>query len=194
MGQSMKWVRIAGMGAAIAVACYLFGAVGIAQAHGHVDVELYALIIGFENEPAYAGEPNGLELVVTVDETGEPVSGLEDSLRVEIIKGSAKRELELEPVFGEEGAYTADVIPTEPGDYTWHIFGDIEGTLVDVELTSGPDSFSPVEARSEAAFPQAEATISELEQRVQTATILGGAGVVLGLIGLVVGIMGMRKK
>src|SRR5688500_410300 len=113
----------------------------VAQAHGHIEVGEYALVIGFRTEPALAGEPNGLDLRVSHHETDEPITGLEETLNVEIIHGSATRELELRPRFGEDGAYTADVLPTEPGDYTWHIWGEIEDTPVDIEMTSGPDTF-----------------------------------------------------
>lgn len=169
-------------------------------AHGHVDVGDYELVIGFSNEPAYEGEPNGLDLFVTHHETGEPVTGLEETLRVEIIRGSATQELPLRAAFGEEGAYTTNVLPTEAGDYTWHIWGDIEGTPVDVSMTSGPDSFSPVRAKAEVAFPAAEPTAAELQASAEaaaaaarTATLIGIAGLVLGLVGTVVGVMGMRN-
>jgi hypothetical protein len=95
------------------------------SAHGDVEVEGYEVVIGFRDEPAYVGLPNGLDLVVTNEDTGERVTGLEETLQVEIIFGSDVQELDLRAVFGEEGAYTADVLPTEPGDYTWRIWGQI---------------------------------------------------------------------
>ena len=170
-----------------------------ALAHGRTEVGDYELVIGFHVEPAYQGEPNGLDLFVTNQATGEPVNGLEETLRVEIIYGSSTRELELRSQFGQEGAYTADVLPTETGDYTWRIWGDIEGTPVDVSMTSSPDTFGSVEPKSEVAFPEAELTANELTaqadaagQTAQTALIVGALGAVLGLAGLVVGWMGLR--
>jgi hypothetical protein len=160
-----------------------------ALAHGHVDVGDYQLVIGFRVEPAYSGEPNGLELVVTNEETGEPVTGLEDSLKVEIVRGSHKQALPLRAMFGEEGAYTADVVPAEAGDYTWHIFGDIEGTPVDVSMTSSPDTFSPVHDKSEIAFPPQD----DSAQAPDLGLILGIAGLVAGLAGLTVAIVALRK-
>jgi hypothetical protein len=173
----------------------------IASAHGHVEVGDYELVIGFHNEPAYQGEPNGLDLFVTNKQTGERVNDLADTLKVEIIFGSAKRELEIRPQFGEDGAYTADVLPTEEGDYTWHIWGDIKGTPVDVSMTSGPDTFGAVEAKGAVAFPAAEATPAELKaqaaaaaQTAQIALVVGGAGALLGVAGLVAGIVGLRAR
>jgi hypothetical protein len=170
-----------------------------ATAHGHTDVGDYALVIGFHNEPAYQGEPNGLDLFVTNETTSEPVNGLEETLSVEIIYGSSKKELQIEPQFGQDGAYTAYVIPTETGDYTWHIFGMIEETPVDVSMTSSPDTFSPVEPKSSVSFPSTEASTGELAAQAtstsstaQTALVVGGIGVVLGLLGLVFGVLGYR--
>lgn len=214
-----------------------------AWAHSGVEVGDYVVEIGFLVEPAYAGEPNALELVVTraqgaeeghgeapqgstaitetaaitetsaaeagtaehtegeaaYDEVG--VNGLEGALRAELIFGSRKKEFALEPLAGREGGYTVAFIPTEPGDYTWRIFGEIEGTPVDVSLTSAPDTFSPVAPKAELSFPVAEASPQELAaaaaaaaQRAQIALIVGGAGALLGVVGLVVGLIGLRRR
>jgi hypothetical protein len=159
------------------------------KAHGHTEVGDYELVIGFHNEPAYQGEPNGLDLFVTNLTTEERVNGLEETLQVEITYGASTRELEIEPQFVEEGAYTAYVVPTEAGDYTWHIFGDIEGTAVDVSMTSSPDTFSSVEPISSVAFP---ATAADGSGGTQTALIVAVLGAVLGLVGLIFGILGYQ--
>jgi hypothetical protein len=173
----------------------------VALAHGHTTAGDYTLVIGFHNEPAYQGEPNGLDLFVTNTKTKENINGLADSLKVEIIYGSSKKELTIKPQWGRDGAYTAYVLPTEKGDYTWHIWGDIKGTPVDVSMTSSPDTFSAVEAKSEVAFPAAEATPAELQaqaaaaaQSAQLALIVGGLGAILGIIGIVVGVLGLRAR
>jgi hypothetical protein len=121
--------------------------------------------------------------------TNEPVNGLEETLRVEIIFGASKKELPIRAQFGQDGAYTADVLPTEAGDYTWHIWGDIEGTPVDVSMTSSPDTFGSVEPKSESAFPAAEPTLQELRDQTQLALTVGILGAVLGIIGITVGFL-----
>ena len=175
--------------------------VSVVSAHGHTEVGDYELVIGFHNEPAYQGEPNGLDLFVTDKRTNERVNDLADSLKVEIIFGSSKKELEIRPQWGEDGAYTADVLPTEAGDYTWHIWGDIAGTPVDVSMASSPETFSAVKAKSVVAFPAAEPTAAELQaqaaaaaQSAQTALIVGIAGAALGVGGIIVGVLGMRGR
>ena len=179
----------------------LFGTGGTAFAHGHTEVGDYELVIGFSNEPAFQGEPNGLDLFVTNTKTKEKVAGLEKTLKAEIIFGSSKKELELRPQFGRVGDYTTDIIPASEGDYTWHIFGQIEETPVDVSMTSGPDTFGAVESKSSVAFPAPEPTSAELKaeaasaaQTAQTALMVGGLGALLGLVGTVIGLMGMRRS
>jgi hypothetical protein len=166
----------------------------LAAAHGHVEVGEYSLVIGFHNEPAYQGEPNGLDLFVTVHDTGEPVNGLEETLRVEILFGASRRELPLEAQWGAEGAYTAYLVPTEAGDYTWRIFGRIEDTPVDVSMTSGPETFSPVEAKSTVAFPAPEPTASELAGGARTATVVAAAALAQGLLALATGVVALRTS
>lgn len=165
-----------------------------ALAHGHTEVGDYELVIGFHNEPAYQGEPNGLDLFVTNMTTGESVNGLEETLRVEIIHGASRRELPVEAQWGQEGAYTAYVLPTADGDYTWHIFGMIEGTPVDVSMTSSPETFSPVEARSVVSFPDAEMSTTDLAASARYALITGGVAVVVGLAGLAAGLVALRNS
>jgi hypothetical protein len=165
-----------------------------AQAHGSTQVGDYELVIGFHNEPAYQGEPNGLDLFVTKTTTNEPVNGLEDTLQVEVIYGASSQELPIRAQFGQDGAYTAYILPTEAGDYTWHIWGKIEGTPVDVSMTSSPDTFGSVEPKSEFAFPAAEPTPNELQDRIQWALTIGIVGAILGVIGIVLGLLGMRRR
>jgi hypothetical protein len=100
----------------------------------------------------------------------------------------------MEAQWGQDGAYTAYVLPTEAGDYTWHIWGDIEGTPVDVSMTSSPDTFSSVEPKSAVAFPAAEPTLKELRDQAQMALTIGIAGAVLGAIGIILGFVGMRAR
>lgn len=177
----------------LAAAC-LFGVTLQAAAHGQTEVGDYELEIGFHNEPAYLNQPNGLDLFVTNSTTGDPVNGLEETLQAEIIFGSSSQILPLEAQDEAEGAYTAYIVPTEVGDYTWHIFGTIEGTPVDVSMTSSPDTFGSVEATSDYAFPAAAAaaSTSSAASTSQTALIVSVIAALLGLAGLVAGLMGWR--
>jgi hypothetical protein len=175
--------------------------VSVASAHGHTEVGPYSFVIGFKNEPAYQGEPNGLDLTVTETATKTPVTGLEDSLKVTLTYGGTSKELEVRPQWGKDGAYTAYVIPTVAGDYTWHITGDIKGTPVDVTMTSSPETFSAVQAKDTVQFPAPEATAAALAEQAadavrtaQLALLVGGLGLLLGVVGTVVGVLGWRAR
>jgi hypothetical protein len=165
-----------------------------AFAHGHVEVGDYEIVIGWNIEPAFQGDVNGIEFFVTNTTSDEPVTGLEETLQLEIIYGASTRELPVETQFGQEGAYIGHAIPTKAGDYTVHIWGDIEATAVDVEMTSGPDTFSPVEEKSEIAFPAADPSPSELGAQAGTAMTVGILGLIAGVAGIAIGVVALRSK
>jgi hypothetical protein len=200
MSRTTFSVRV--LGALILLAACLSPiAVAPAYAHGHTEVGDYEIVIGFHVEPAFQGDANGAEFFVTNTKTNEPVKDLEETLKMEIIYGASKRELPVEAQWGQDGAYIGYVIPTETGDYTIHIFGKIEDTPVDVTMTSSPDTFSSIAAKSDMAFPRTDPTAAELKAQVsaaaqsaQIALIVGIVGAVLGVVGIGVGVMGMRAK
>jgi hypothetical protein len=195
----MKHTSLSVCVALLAATALLLAAGGSALAHGQTQVGDYELEIGFHNEPAYQGEPNGLDLFVTNTQTGEKVNGLEETLHAEIIYGSSKKEVTIEPQDELDGAYTAFVLPTATGDYTWHIWGTIDDTPVDVSMTSSPDTFGSVEPKAALAFPAVEPSAAELQaqataaaQMARMALVAGLVGVVLGAGGLIVGFLGLR--
>jgi hypothetical protein len=107
-----------------------------ALAHGEAGQGDLALTIGFADEPAYAGMPNAVQLVVEHD--GQPVTDLKrGDMQVEITFGDETSEpMDLEPaffieggqvVFGEPGDYHADFVPSQPGKYTFHFTGSRGG-------------------------------------------------------------------
>jgi hypothetical protein len=131
---------------------------------GHIDMET-----GFLVEPAYVGQPNGVELFLMHE--GKPVNDLGDSLKVEVTFGDESTGPQtLEPAFffedgklefGTPGEYAYHFIPSQAGPYTFHFQGTVDGQKIDESFTSGPDSFSEVEAVASAEFPQVGAPTSE---------------------------------
>jgi hypothetical protein len=162
-----------------------------ASAHGSTTVGDYQIEIGFKNEPALQDQPNGLDLVVTNTKTNKPVTGLEDTLQAEIIFGASKKTMKIEPVEGEDGAYTAFVLPTAVGDYTWHISGKIEDTPVDISMTSSPTTFVSVVPQADASFPGRESSLQQLRTELQRARLIAIVGVVMGGIGLLLGLVAL---
>ena len=124
-----------------------------AFAHEHVKVGQYELGIGWAVEPTYVGVLNAVEVSVEGPD-GEPVTDLPDlALRVTVSTADQSTEaLELVQAFDTPGRYLAALLPTAPGEYTFHIVGDIHQQAVDVTMTSG-DTFSSVQAPTDVEFP-----------------------------------------
>jgi hypothetical protein len=126
-------------------------------------------VAGFGTEPAYAGQPNSVQLIVVHD--GEPVVDLGDTLDVEVSFGDQSQRFTLEPnfavgAFGEPGDYRAWFIPTRAGQYTFHFTGTIDGEDVDQTFTSGPRTFGDVEDTNQIQFPVQDPTNGELAERI----------------------------
>ena len=199
-----------------------------AFAHGEVDQGGLVLTIGFADEPAFAGQPNAVQLVVEHD--GEPVIDLRPGdVTVEITYGDDTSEpMDLTPafffeagrlVFGEAGDYHADFVPSQPGRYTFHLTGTIEGEKVDQEMTSGPATFSVVEDAASMSFPAvdtpsieevvtridaesaraadgvtaAEAAAASADDAASSARTVGIAGIVLGAIGIIAALVAIAS-
>lgn len=81
------------------------------------------------------------------------VAGLDISLQVEVIFGPSTRTFNLRPVIGEPGRYTADLIPMRPCDYSFRVFGTIEGMSIDETFSASDGQFSTVEPIEDIQFP-----------------------------------------
>jgi len=139
---------------------------GSALAHEERQVGPYTFIVGFREEPAIVHQPNSIDL--TIESAGQGIEGLHETLQAEVIVGGGaqKRDLPLEPSFGEPGRYESWFIPTVAGDYTFHVFGEIAGQAIDETFDSGPETFSPVEVLSELQFPEIVPTNNELASQI----------------------------
>jgi hypothetical protein len=186
-----------------------------AGAHEHRGVAGHEVVVGWLDEPTFAGFKNGVQVLVNEpagpgEAEGPPVEDAD--LQVEILFGGRDAQesmgpMPLEPAFGSPGEYTAAVIPTRPGRYTFHITGaiDDEGDT-DEFFTSGPDTFSDVEDPTELEFPvqdpsngqladavtglqernsDLQASLGDARKDADQARLLATVGIVVGLIGLV---------
>ena len=204
--------------AMVAAVPVLFIAATAAPASAHVlkTVGPYHLLIGFGNEPTYAGAQNSVFLLLTTAKTGAPVvdEGLGDTLKVAVGFGTQTKQLPLVSSFdpdsgqGTKGVYNAYFIPTVPGDYTFHFSGTIHTTKVNITVKSSPTTFDSAHDPATIQFPQQAPSNLQLAQRQnaqaarQTAAIqaadskaasastalwVGVAGLVVGAAGLCVG-------
>ena len=189
-----------------------------ASAHVEKTIGPIDLEIGFGTEPAYLGEPNSVQVLLS--EHGSPVVDLGDTLKVQVSFGGQQTTLPLEPNFevggdGQPGDYRAWFIPSQAGPYTFELSGSVHGTKINLSVTSGPKTFNEVTDPAEAMFPAVNApTTQELSTRIEqdsarltaattdTASAKSAAddaktvaiiGVILGLIGIAIAIWALVR-
>ncbi len=213
----MRLIRLAGASVLMAAVALVVISAGT-SAHERRDVAdgQYRFVVGFLNEPAFSGQQNGLELRVAKldpaatpvaegeDPPTTPVEGLDATLQAEVFFADQSMPLVISASFGEPGSYESVFFPTQPGDYSFHIFGTIEGVAIDETFTSGPDTFGPMEDPAPLQFPKETAANSG--EAVSAASIssplpggddngIGGSGLLLGSgIAGVVGIWALGRK
>jgi len=208
---AVRTVRL-GMIVALTAAIMLIGTQP-ASAHETREVDRFTFVVGI---PAYAGIPNGVSLSITDTASGQPFVDLEDTLDVDIIFGEETLTMTMNPafvvgVFGTEGEYTADFVPSRPGQYTFHFHGTVGDVEVDEEFVSGPETFSDVEDISEASFPVQDPTTGQLADRLEqeitrlneqvddaatdeVARWLAAGALVLGAAALGTALVAMRRR
>ena len=128
----------------------------------------YNLALGWSHEPAYTGLLNQVEIFISEvdpnaptpapgaadDEAGgTPVAGADETLKLEVGYGGKTKVLKLSEDYETKGHYLADIIPTQPGDYTFHLTGKIGDTDVDETFNSADGKFSSVEPITDIQFP-----------------------------------------
>jgi hypothetical protein len=214
--------RIVRVAAATALAGLLLPPLALpAAAHEARKVGKYHFDVGFGDEPAYAGEKNSVQLLLS-DASDKPVTDLTDTLKVAVsTEDGDPMNLALEPnfevgEFGIPGDYRGWFIPTAPGKYTFHFTGSIKGQKVDQSFTSSPTGFDEVTDPSTAQYPGKEPTtgqlatlaqrdaartsaaLSKASDRTDSARNLAVAGLVVGVAGLLaaigVGAFALRRR
>jgi hypothetical protein len=179
-----------------------------ASAHEVRQVGAYQLTVGWEHEPTYTGVENAVQIFIK-DSKGNPVDDLGDppSLKVQVINGSQTSDpLDLNASFdpdtglGMHGEFDAAIVPTVPGDYTFHLTGSINGQTIDQKFTSSPTTFDPVKDPTEIQFPaktpsngQLATSISRLDTRATTAAKnakdSASTAKTLAIVGIAVGVV-----
>ena len=147
---------------------FCIGALTISAVSAHEGREVgpYEIEFGWRVEPAYAGQMNGPEIGIIVSDTGEGFEGAETTLKIEVSFGPSTRELSLQPDSEEIGHYTADLIPTRPGDYTFRLFGMIGETEVDETFSAAEGQFSTIEPLTDLQFPDSTVNVVDLQAQI----------------------------
>jgi hypothetical protein len=214
MSRVLRMLAVAGGLAALVV---VVGA-PVASAHAERKVGPIDIEIGFGTEPAYVGQPNSAQVILS--EHGKPVVDLGDSLKIAVSFGGERTTLPLEPNFevggdGQPGDYRAWFIPSQAGPYTFRLSGSVHGTKIDLSVSSGPKTFDEVTSPADAMFPRVDVPSSqEISDRIQQdsarladasaqvtsaksaaddAKTLAVAGVVVGCIGIAIAIWALVR-
>lgn len=167
-----SFIRLRLLPALVAAVALAVGIALPASAHEVRTVGAYEFTVGWLHEPAYADEQNAVQFLLK-DSKGNPVGDLGDTLKVEVIyQGQKMPALSLDPTFdpdtglGMQGEYLASLIPTRPGNYTFHFTGSIKGQAVDQSFTSGPNTFDEVKQPNAVEFPAQDLSRSQISQRL----------------------------
>lgn len=130
----------------------------------------FEMVVGWGDEPPLVGFRNSVQAVLR-DPAGKPIRDLGDALKVEIFFGSLKiGPLPLIPASetsGTPGEYRAAIIPTRPGNYTFHFIGSVRGQKVDQSFVSSDRTFDPVIDPREIEFPARDPSRAELAGRLE---------------------------
>ncbi|HEY7270695.1 MAG TPA: hypothetical protein VH951_12800 [Dehalococcoidia bacterium] len=207
----MKRLRLLSLGLAMfAFGAFLAGT-AITSAHERRQVQDYTFVVGWLTEPALLNQPNSIDMRVSKTADSSPVSGLEKTVKAEVINGTAKAPVELKPRSGTPGAYNGYIMPTKEGDYSFHFTGTVEGMNLDQTFTSGPSTFATIAAAN--AFPDPNPSTQSLDESVRglqekvvtlesknssskanSAMIIAIVGVIVGAAGVGIGVYGMTRK
>jgi hypothetical protein len=187
-----------------------------ASAHEISHAGGYQLAIGWLHEPSYVGVLNAVQVIVR-DAAGNAIDDLNDGdLKVQVSQGALKMDtmplhngFDADTGLGIHGDYEGAIVPTVPGDYTFHVTGSIHGTDVDHTVTSSDSTFDAVRDPSAVEFPvkaptntELSTALTRLQPRADTAnteagdardaatraTLFGGVALGLGLVALIIAI------
>ena len=162
---SFRRLGMAGAGSLV-LAVFL---AGTTQAHVLKDFSPYSVALGWSVEPTYVGQVNAVQVVVK-DKAGKAVTDLaEGDLKVVVsVSGQDLSALSLTNKFDEDtglgipGDYEAPLIPTAPGDYTFHLTGSIHGQAVDETATSSDSTFNSAVEATDIEFPNKLPSLTEI--------------------------------
>lgn len=164
-----------------------------ALAHGESEIGPYVVITGWEIEPPIVGERNAIVFEIT--ENGQPVTGLEASLKMQVSYAGRTFLGNLEPT-GDPGHYRTPILPTVRGQYEVQLTGNVAGVAINGMVE--PEEVLPA---SLLQFPEAPADNLNLADRlggladeIRMVQGLAIAGIILGLISLILSGIRLRRR
>jgi len=196
---TVKHVKIGSLLAILSGSALLVLVAGPATALAHerrtIGAGKYDVVVGWDVEPAYVGIKNSATIQIMDAGTTNPVAGADKSLKLSIRQGASTQAFPLHAVFGQNGMYSADIVPTRVGDYQWIFTGAIAGNAVNETFDTADGKFDAVAPATAVQFPvqlgdpaQSAATVQAAQSDAQTARNLALVGIVIGLLGLLAGL------
>lgn len=144
-----------------------FSAFNFKPALGHEELCRNGICIvgGWVNEPPLVGQLNGIELEVTRESDGQPITNALALLDISVKKGALTRSLDFQPQ-EEPGIYSASMLPTQTGQYAVVMKGTVASQAVD-----GQFEIEDVEDAARFNFPPASTSnglSDEVVEQLQT--------------------------
>jgi hypothetical protein len=149
----MNTIPLTVLGAIIAASMLAAPVLQMSYAHQRALFEIngkdYLFVVGSLDEPIHVDDktgvyfgaiwPNATNPTDSSANGTQPITGLEDMLRVEILAGDKNMTSNLDPAYGEVGTYESDVFyPTIATTFDYRIFGNINGTNFDATFSCSP--------------------------------------------------------
>lgn len=132
----------------------------------------FEITVQYIHEPAIMGDTNGVRMQIT--ENGEPVEGAHTTLTVQVEFMEAVRVLNMYEVPGEPGAYTGVFIPMQDGEYSFAVYGELDGVEIN-EVYTVSDGLVAVTPRTDYEFPNAAHgwTLENLAAPIAATALIG---------------------
>jgi len=191
----LKRSTAAGVLAAAALLALALPGTALAHERRTIANGKYDVVVGWSVEPAYAGQMNGATIRIMNAGTSTPVTGADKSLKIAILQGASTESFALTPVFGQDGLYIANLMPTRVGDYRFVFTGTINGDAVNETFDSADGKFDGVQSAASVQFPvqlgdpaQLAAAIQAAQSDAQSARTLAIVGIIVGVLGVLVGV------
>ena len=151
----------------------------------------YDVVVGWSVEPAYVGMKNTATIRIMNAGTTTPVTGADKALKLTIRQGASTQAFPLTPVFGQDGMYQADIVPTRVGDYQWIFTGTIADTSINETFDTADGKFNAVQPVNSVQFPVQIGDPVESAQAAQTAQADARSARTLAMVGIGVGVVGL---
>lgn len=165
-----------------------------AYAHSRIEAGPYAIVVGWDKEPAIVGERNAVWLEILEGE--KPISeAVNVDLEATVFYGG-RSFLGFPAPSETPGIFLLDLFPTVRGVYELQLIGTIGGTAVDalVEL----DEIQPASALQ---FPEnqpdpltLQTQLEKTQAQLRTANLLAIAGLAAGLLGLGIAVFALVRR